>query len=144
MLSGDGNENGPKKSVGLISKQLCTCSTLFLFISLPLFCTTTTRNFQKLPRYTSYVFLFTCFFVALIFTWMAASISPISYLRYKMSMFFFPYEIGLLCVFISRSSSFSVIYVNVDIKINSKERIGFVVVVFISKSPGNYAIYYRC
>ena len=65
MLSGDGNEKGPKKSVGLISKQLCTCSTLFLFISLPLFCTTTTRNFQKLPRYTFYVFLFTFFFFSL-------------------------------------------------------------------------------
>ena len=35
-------------------KQLCTCSTLFLCISLPLFCTTTTRNFQKLLSYTFY------------------------------------------------------------------------------------------
>ena len=31
-----------------------TCSTLFLYISLPLFCTTTTWNFQKLPGYTFY------------------------------------------------------------------------------------------
>ena len=30
------------------------CSTLFLYISLPLFCTTTTRNFQKIPGYTFY------------------------------------------------------------------------------------------
>ena len=52
-------------------------------------------------------------------------------------------EIGLLCFFIS--SSFSVIRVNVDIKIKSKERIGVVVVVvfFISKIPGGYAIYSR-
>ena len=36
---------------------------------------------------------------------------------------------GLLCFFfISRSCSLSVIHVNVDLKINSKERIGFVVV----------------
>ena len=43
MLSGDGNENEKKKTIGLISKkQLCTCSTLFVYISLPLFCTTTT------------------------------------------------------------------------------------------------------
>ena len=35
-------------------KQLCTCSTLFLCISLPLFCTTTTRNLQKLLSYTFY------------------------------------------------------------------------------------------
>ena len=34
---GDGNKNRQTKSVGLISeKQLCTCSTLFFYISLPL------------------------------------------------------------------------------------------------------------
>ena len=32
--------------------QLCTCSTLFLCISLSLFCTTTTWNFQKRLSYT--------------------------------------------------------------------------------------------
>ena len=32
--------------------QLCTCSALCLYISLPLFCTTTTWNFQKLLSYT--------------------------------------------------------------------------------------------
>ena len=44
MLSGEGNENGEKTTIGLITnkKQLCTCCTLFLYISLPLFCTTTT------------------------------------------------------------------------------------------------------
>ena len=31
MLRGEGNENGEKTTIGLISKkQLCTCSTLFL------------------------------------------------------------------------------------------------------------------
>ena len=31
MLSGEGNENGEKTTIGLISKkQLCTCSTLFV------------------------------------------------------------------------------------------------------------------
>ena len=51
MLSGEGNaaERG-KTTIGLC----CTCSTLFLHISLPLFCTTTTRNFQKLLSYTFY------------------------------------------------------------------------------------------
>ena len=57
MLSGEGNaaERG-KTTIGLIAKkkQLCTCSTLFLYISLPLFCTTTTWNFQKLLSYTFY------------------------------------------------------------------------------------------
>ena len=57
MLSGEGNAGEWwKTTVGLISqkKQLCTCSTLFLYISLPLFCTTTTWNFQKLLSYTFY------------------------------------------------------------------------------------------
>ena len=51
----------------LISKkQLCTSSTLFLYISLPLFCTTTTWDFQKLLSYT--FFSFTFFSLPLIFT----------------------------------------------------------------------------
>ena len=54
MLSGEDNENGEKTTIGLISKKVITCSTLFLYISLPLFCTTTTRNFQKLLSYTFY------------------------------------------------------------------------------------------
>ena len=56
MLSGEGNARERwKTTIGLISKkQLCTCSTLFLYISLPLFCTTTTWNFQKLLSYTFY------------------------------------------------------------------------------------------
>ena len=57
MLSGEGNagerwKNNSKSNQQ--KKQLCTCSTLFLYISLPLFCTTTTWNFQKLLSYTFY------------------------------------------------------------------------------------------
>ena len=57
MLSGEGNAGERWKTwIGLISKKatfwLCTCSTLFLYISLPLFFTTTTWNFQKLLSYT--------------------------------------------------------------------------------------------
>ena len=56
MLSGEGNENGKKNNnrSNQQKKQLCTCSTLFLYISLPLFCPATTWNFQKLPGYTFY------------------------------------------------------------------------------------------
>ena len=89
-----------------------------------------------------YVFLFTFFALPLIFTLVAASISPFSHRRYKIFMFFFQRKWSPL-VFISRFSSFPVIHVNVDIKIKSKERIGFVVVVFISKKPRSYAIYRR-
>ena len=59
MLSGESNARERwKTTIGLISKKatfwFCTCSTLFLYISLPLFCTTTTWNFQKLLSYTFY------------------------------------------------------------------------------------------
>ena len=57
MLGGTSNENGEKTTIGLISKkfkQVCTCSTLFLYISLAMFCTTTMWNFQKLPGYTCF------------------------------------------------------------------------------------------
>ena len=48
-------ENGEKQQyVYLAKKQFCTCSTLFLYISLSLFCMTTRWNFQKLLSYTFY------------------------------------------------------------------------------------------
>ena len=44
MLSGEGNENCKKTTIGLISKKatLQARSAHFLYISLSLFCTTTT------------------------------------------------------------------------------------------------------
>ena len=56
MLSREGNENGEKTTIGLFNKKttLHVQHTFFLYISLPLFCTTTTWNFQKLPSYTLY------------------------------------------------------------------------------------------
>ena len=67
-------EYGEKQEqVLLAKKQLRTCSTLFLYISLPLFCTTATLNFQKHLSYTFYggnvvrVHVHS-FFTALIFT----------------------------------------------------------------------------
>ena len=52
-----------------------------------------------------------------------------SHSHYKIFMLFFN-EIGLVCFFISGSGPFSVIHANEDFKIESKERFGFVVVVF--------------
>ena len=55
MLSGEGNENGEKTKLGLISKKLTLyVQHIFLCISLPLFCSTSTLNFQNLPSYTFY------------------------------------------------------------------------------------------
>ena len=55
MLSGEGNENGEKTTICLISKKATLqVQHSFLYISLPLLGTTTTRNFQKLPGYAFY------------------------------------------------------------------------------------------
>ena len=41
MLSGEGDENGEKKTIGLITKKATLhVQHTFLYISLPLFCTT--------------------------------------------------------------------------------------------------------
>ena len=62
-----------------------------------------------------------------------------SHRRYKIFTFFFQQTWSPL-FFISRSRSFSIIHVNVDVKIYFKERIGFVVVVFfLCKSPDSHA-----
>ena len=80
MLSGEGNKNGEKRTIGLISKKApLHVQHTFLYISLPLFCTTTTWNFQKLPDYTffgaSVVRVLVHFFLlSLIFTPVTAGI----------------------------------------------------------------------
>ena len=88
----------------------------------------TSRNFP-FTRFTCSCSPF--FSLPLTFTLVAASISPFSYHHYIIFMFFFQRNWSPL-FFISRSSSFSVVHVNADIKIKSKERIRFVVVVFLS------------
>ena len=87
MLSVEGNAGERwKTTIGLISKKATLhVQYTFLYISLPLFCTTTTWNFPKLLNYIvtllmeemSYVFLFTFFFTAAHFhpALVAASIS---------------------------------------------------------------------
>ena len=59
MLSGEGNSGERwKTTISLISKNWATLHVqhfaLFLYISFPLFCTTTSWNFQKLLSYTFY------------------------------------------------------------------------------------------
>ena len=56
---GEGNENFEKTTIGLIRKKTAlpvqrTSFFFFLYISLPLFCKTTTSNVKKLPGYTLY------------------------------------------------------------------------------------------
>ena len=70
MLSGGGNENREKNTIGLISKkQLCTCNTLFFYILCHRFGRLqpeTSRNFlvTRFMEEISYVFLFTFFSTA--------------------------------------------------------------------------------
>ena len=61
------------------------------------------------------------FFLLLIFTLVAASISHFLTTTVKCS-FYSSNEIDLLCFFISGSSSFSDMHINVDIKIKSEEK----------------------
>ena len=90
-----------------------------------------------------YLFLLTFFFAAAHFHLGGRQHFSFSHHRYKIFTFFFQRTWSPL-FFISPSSSFSFIRVNVDIKIQWKEIIGFVVVVFfLSKSPGGHAIYPR-
>ena len=79
MLSGKGNENGEKTTIGVISnKATLHAPQIFLYISLPLFCTTTTWNFL-VTRFMegSRTCFYSLFFFSLspIFTLVAASIS---------------------------------------------------------------------
>ena len=132
-------------SLGLIcrKKQLCMWKHSFLFLC---HCfawlqsdTSSSRNFlvTRFMQEMSYVYCLLFFSLILIFIQVAISISHLLTATIK-----FPYfcsnEIGLLCFYIVShcSSSFSVIHLSVDIKIQLKERPGFVVVFFLSKSPG--------
>ena len=56
MLSGEGNAGDRRKTtIGLISKSnFARAAHFVLYISLPLFCTTTTCNFQNFLSYTFY------------------------------------------------------------------------------------------
>ena len=115
MLSGEGNAGERwKTTIGLTDKkkQLCTCSTLFLYISLPLFCTITTWNFQKLLSYTFYgrnvvrvlVHFFSLSFIFTLHCW------PLDFSffhhHYKIFMLFLQQN-NISFVFISRYRSLS-------------------------------------
>ena len=81
MLSVEGNENGEKTTIGLISKKATLyVSTLFCTFLCPCFARLqreTPRNFlvTRFMEEMQHVFLFTFFSLPLIFTLVAASIS---------------------------------------------------------------------
>ena len=116
MLSGEGNAGERwKTTIGLISKKATLlvqkCSTLFLYISLPLFWTTSMWNFQKLLCYTLFggnvvrVFVHLFFSLPLIFTLDIVRHLHFSFChrRYKVFMLFFQQkEMSPLFFFFSR------------------------------------------
>ena len=128
MLSGDGNENGQNKisyKANWEKKHLCRVRHNFFF------CTFLCRCFARLQRETSrnfivtrfmeqmsYVFLFRFFSLPLmiIFTLVTASISHFLTAAIKFSCFSYFQRDWSPVFFISRSSFFSVIHINVDIE----------------------------
>ena len=94
-------------------KQLCTCSTLFLYISLPLFARLhsrqTSRNFlvTRLMEEMSYVFSFTFFSLPFIFTlhWWPPAFPILSSPLKNFHVVF--QQINVFVVFISRSRPLS-------------------------------------
>ena len=133
MLSGEGNENWQKKSVGLISKkteQLCTCNTLSHAFLCRCFARPQ-RDFSRKflgTRFMEemlYVFQFTFLSLPLIYTLMASSFSH--FLTAAIN------EIGLL-FFSSLALPLSLLSTSKKtLKLSHvKERIGFVVRLLIS------------
>ena len=136
MLSGDGIENS-QKTVGLTGKKNDNNFAPAAHFFVHFFALVLHGDNVKLPENSELHVLWTkccmwscsLFSLPLIFTLVAASISHFLTAAIKFSCYS-SNEIGLLCFFISGSSSFFVIHANKDIKIKSKERIGFVDVVF--------------
>ena len=136
MLSGEGKENGQNKSVGLIAKKnFARAADFFVHFCVVVLHDHNEKLGQKLPSYTFYGGNVVCFPVhffslPLIFTLVTASISHFRTAAIKFLLFF---QQNLSPLFLtSRFSAFSVIHVNVDIKIKSKERIDFIVVILLS------------
>ena len=115
MLSGEGNAGERwKTTIGLISKKTTLhVQHTFLYISMPLFCTTTTWNFQKLLRYTfnggNVVRVLVHFFHCRSFSPCIGGRSHFSFChrRYKIFMSFFQQKNVSPLFFISRCRSLS-------------------------------------
>ena len=101
----------------------------FLYISLPLFCTTKTWNFlvTHFLRRNCCMTLCCSWSLPVFFTaahcrsLLGASISHFSHRRYQIFVFFFQRNSGISLFIIAGSSCFSVIYVIVSSKITSKK-----------------------
>ena len=95
MLNVDSNDNGEKKSTLTIAKKhLCTCSTLFLYISLPLLWQCETSLMEKMSHVLTknfvLVFQFVFFFHCHLYYHLAWLLTfSFSHGRHKIFMLFF-------------------------------------------------------
>ena len=145
MLNGDGNENCKKiNSPWLATKKKNFTHAAHFFVFLVHFFAVVLHDHNlKLSSYTFYgkkcrmcspkilllVFQFRIFFLTAVhfylagFSLLTASISHLFNRRYKIFMLFFLQN--SCAFFISRSSSFSLIHVSVDIKTKSNKKLFF-------------------
>ena len=142
-------------------KQICTCSTLF-GLSLPLFCTTKASNFLVthylyggivVCAYAIFCFLCSCSPFSYFFFFftgphlhptgrslLAASISNFLTAALNFHVFFLRNSSPLFSI--TRSSSFFVIHLSVNIKNNVEEDTALLLFI-LSKSPGGHAISFQ-
>ena len=114
----------------------------FLYISLLLFCTTTTQNFLVTHFIEEMLYVCMCFFFhSAHFHLSSCWHFSFSHPHYKIFMFFFQQNLSPL-LFISCSCSFSVIHVSVDIKIELKKDLALLLLL-LSKSQGGHVIFLR-
>ena len=138
MLNGDSNENSKKTSVGLISKKTKTLQPrvahFLLYISLLLFCTTTTTNFQKLVCSCS------LFFRRRLFSpwWQLQLAFPLFLTAAIKLLCFLSNDIGHLWS-LSLALTLPLLSMSMQaLKLSRKKESAFIVIVFISKRPGSY------
>ena len=154
------------RSIDLFSKETnCTCSTIFfsnqqknkfpraarflsfllLFcITTMLFCRTKTSNFLVTHIFMEELsYVLTQYFVSCVHVRFYFSLPHIFTLPVASIFMFFFLQNSSLLFSITRFSSFSVIHVSVNIK-NNVEKDRSLLLLFLSKSPGGYAISFRC
>ena len=146
MLNGDDNRKGSSRLMDLINKKTnCTCSTFFCL------------SLAKFPSYTLFLWrncrmclpnisVFPVFMFAFIFHCRSFSPCwPLAFLIFSPRLWistFFSLRNSTPLFSITRSSSFSVIHVSLNIK-NNAEKDTTLLLFFLSKSLGGHVILFK-
>ena len=123
MINGDGNENGNKinrsnKQNKSKKKTNLQVPHTFLYISLSLFCTASMPLFSTTKMWNFLVTHYLYGVVSRVFTKDFVACVPVHFYFFWLPLIF---TVHLSFVLLSRSSSFSVIHMSVDIKNNSEK-----------------------